>query len=467
MSAASTISFRSLHPARRIVLSLSLLALALGLNACGSTTPITSNVPVNYNQGGSKAAAATGSYTVQRGDTIYSVARQLNMSVRTLIDANNLQPPFHLTPGQVLQMPGGAGGYVVAKDDTLLGIARKTGVSFSTLARLNNMSPPYVVKVGQRLKLPATADETAGVQTAQADTGRPAAVAVQPGPVAVSAPTPLAAPVTSGSASSGGSSAVMPEKATGGYSPVSEREKAVIPPPPPPPAAMSQGPQGQQTAQAAPTPSFQSAPPPPPPERPAPAQSVQNQPAQNQAAVAAAGQAPQQASPSPASDVEEAPVAEQRVAAAASPPPPPPPSSGKGYIWPVRGQVLSEFGTTGKGQHNDGINIAVSRGAPVVAAQDGVVAYSGNELRGFGNLLLIKHADGWMTAYAHNDTLLVKRGETVRRGQQIAKAGDSGGVSQPQLHFEIRHGTRAVDPMTFLGGRALPVSPAADSPDPG
>jgi murein DD-endopeptidase MepM/ murein hydrolase activator NlpD len=136
-------------------------------------------------------------------------------------------------------------------------------------------------------------------------------------------------------------------------------------------------------------------------------------------------------------------------------------------VWPVHGPLLAEFGTTGKGQHNDGINIAVPRGTPVLAAQDGVVAYSGNELRGFGNLLLIKHADGWMTAYAHNDTLLVKRGDTVRRGQQIAKAGDSGGVAQPQLHFEVRQGTRAVDPLGFLGGKVSPVSSSIDSPDPG
>ena len=95
-----------------------------------------------------------------------------------------------------------------------------------------------------------------------------------------------------------------------------------------------------------------------------------------------------------------------------------------------------------------------------------MVAYSGNELRGFGNLLLIKHADGWMSAYAHNDALLVKRGDTVRRGQIIAKAGDSGGVSQPQLHFELRQGTRAVDPEGLLG-KPIPEADQAALPDPG
>jgi hypothetical protein len=91
------------------------------------------------------------------------------------------------------------------------------------------------------------------------------------------------------------------------------------------------------------------------------------------------------------------------------------------------------------------------RGTPVRAAADGVVAYAGNEIRGFGNLLLIRHADGWMTAYAHNDKLLVKRGDKIAQGQQIAHVGATGNVVSPQLHFEIRRGKRAVDPLDQLG----------------
>jgi murein DD-endopeptidase MepM/ murein hydrolase activator NlpD len=94
--------------------------------------------------------------------------------------------------------------------------------------------------------------------------------------------------------------------------------------------------------------------------------------------------------------------------------------------------------------------MAVPRGTPVRAADAGVIAYAGNELQGFGNLLLIKHADGWVTAYAHNDRLLVKRGDMVRRGQAIAHAGATGSVGTPQLHFEIRKGPQAVDPRRYL-----------------
>lgn len=129
----------------------------------------------------------------------------------------------------------------------------------------------------------------------------------------------------------------------------------------------------------------------------------------------------------------------------------PPARSGSNFLWPVRGEVVAEFGPLpGKGQHNDGINIAAAKGTPVKAAENGVVAYVGNELKGFGNLLLVKHADNWMTAYAHNDQLMVRRGDQVRRGQTIATVGASGSVASPQLHFEIRRGTEAVNPVEFL-----------------
>jgi murein DD-endopeptidase MepM/ murein hydrolase activator NlpD len=127
-----------------------------------------------------------------------------------------------------------------------------------------------------------------------------------------------------------------------------------------------------------------------------------------------------------------------------------PPTRGS-FIWPIQGRVISRFGAKGKGLHNDGINLAAPRGTPVQATQAGVVAYAGNELRGFGNLVLIRHKKGIMSAYAHNDTLVVKSGETVRRGQIIAKVGSTGSVDKPQLHFEIRSGRDAVNPTRFLG----------------
>ncbi|MBN9291326.1 MAG: M23 family metallopeptidase, partial [Hyphomicrobium denitrificans] len=118
--------------------------------------------------------------------------------------------------------------------------------------------------------------------------------------------------------------------------------------------------------------------------------------------------------------------------------------------WPTTGRVIAGFGGRPDGTHNDGINLAVPLGTEVHAAESGVVAYSGNELKGYGNLVLLRHDNGWVTAYAHNDELLVKRGDKVKRGQVISKAGKTGSVDQPQVHFELRQGSRPVDPTPYL-----------------
>lgn len=135
---------------------------------------------------------------------------------------------------------------------------------------------------------------------------------------------------------------------------------------------------------------------------------------------------------------------EQQVAAA------PPEPVATGMRWPVRGKIISSFGSKPNGLKNEGINIAVPEGTSIRAAESGVVAYSGNELKGYGNLVLIRHEGGWVTAYAHAKDLFVKRGDTVKRGDVIAKAGQTGSVSSPQLHFEVRKGATAMDPIKYL-----------------
>jgi murein DD-endopeptidase MepM/ murein hydrolase activator NlpD len=122
------------------------------------------------------------------------------------------------------------------------------------------------------------------------------------------------------------------------------------------------------------------------------------------------------------------------------------------FRWPVRGRIIAGFGPRSNGVQNDGINLAVPEGTPIKAAEDGVVAYAGNELKGYGNLVLIRHADGYVSAYANASELLVKRGDTVKRGQVIARAGQTGNVTSPQLHFEIRKGSTPVDPAKYLSG---------------
>jgi len=291
-------------------------------------------------------------HSVKSGDTVFSVARTYGIPLRTLIDNNNLTPPFVLYLGQRLVVPAPR-VHLVARGDTVYGISRRYRVDMSDLMRLNRIGPPFTIRLGQTLVLPT------------------------PSAVQVAAAPPL-----------GGAAA------------------------PPPSAAQPQA-QAQVQAQA----QAQALGVPLPRPKPVP------------------GTAP-------------APVRW------AGPIPQPPPRAGGRFLWPTRGKVILGYGPKGGGLHNDGINIAAPAGTPVAAAENGVVAYAGNELRGYGNLILLRHADGWVTAYAHAEALLVRRGEIVRRGQTIARVGRSGSVERPQLHFEIRKGSRAVDPLRELSRQA-------------
>jgi len=120
------------------------------------------------------------------------------------------------------------------------------------------------------------------------------------------------------------------------------------------------------------------------------------------------------------------------------------------FTWPVRGAILSGYGPKNNGLVNDGINISASLGTVVKAAENGVVAYAGNEVKGMGNLIIIQHSDGWMTVYAHLDSMSVRRGAQVSVGQPIGKIGKTGKVDKPQLHFEIRKGTKSYNPTLYL-----------------
>ncbi len=125
------------------------------------------------------------------------------------------------------------------------------------------------------------------------------------------------------------------------------------------------------------------------------------------------------------------------------------PTKGR-FMWPVRGPVSSTFGTKAGGMRNDGVNIAASFGTPVAASDGGTVAYAGSEIPGYGNVVLIRHPDGFMTTYAHLERILVDRDTVAAKGDVIGTVGTSGGLATPQLHFEIRKGAEAVDPAKYL-----------------
>ncbi|MEN6543117.1 LysM peptidoglycan-binding domain-containing M23 family metallopeptidase [Parvibaculum sp.] len=320
--------------------------LALALSGCASDKPWWEGGRAASHRGEVDAepltsAGSGGTYVVRSGDTLFKVSRDKGVPIRSLIDANDLEPPYALRTGQRLVIPGGR-YHVVQKGDTVYSISRTYGVDMATLTSTNHIPAPYKIRLGQRLQLPSRVNRQVAVRD-----------------VETAAPPHRAATVTSAPAATDAAQAAAPTTPRGNAVVASTEPKGPLPTP-----------------------------------------------------------------PTPAGD----------------------------FIWPIKGPVISSYGPKEGGLHNDGVNIAVPVGSPVKAAQSGVVAYAGNELKGYGNLLLIRHANGWMTAYAHNSKLLVKRGDTVVKGQTICLSGSSGSVTSPQVHFEIRKGAKAVDPRGVIEG---------------
>ncbi|WP_395020000.1 peptidoglycan DD-metalloendopeptidase family protein [Dongia sp.] len=361
-------------------------------------------------------------YVVAPGDTLAVVAARTNTPIRSLIDMNGLQPPYGLAPGMRLALQQRS-QYVVQAEDTLPDLAARYGVSQSDLVSINNLTPPYTLKPGQSLNIPSQS-ESSNLPAMTASAVPPPAPTGSVTSAPLDAPPPTASKTTG---SSGGSVGSTPLPSPTVIAPTAT---------PPKPAA----PLPTTTTKAAPLPPTPTAPVEEAVEAPVPAA-----PAKTQTATAPSkAKTPEQIEAETEAAVEAAEVAKSAGPAA---------GTGKGpFVWPVQGKVIGAFGSSKDGMKNDGINIAAPNGAPVVAAADGTIAYAGNELRGFGNMILIRHEGGYVTAYAHNASLLVKKGDKVKRGQTIARVGQTGAVFGPQLHFEIRKGTQPVDPLSFLGG---------------
>ncbi|HEY3911704.1 MAG TPA: peptidoglycan DD-metalloendopeptidase family protein [Stellaceae bacterium] len=313
---------------------------------------------------------------------------------------------------------------VVQRGQTLSGIAHHYHVPMQVVAEANHLSPPYRILAGAALVIPGGMTPTGAAGPSVAMATAPPAPPFPETPVA----TATLPPPTPEGAARGASS--EPDRGQ----PVPLGPPAFSPPEPAAPRAPPQIAGGAAPAQPTSRATAQGRPP----------------------ASAVASLTPPGGLAAPAHT--EAPGA-PRAVATAEPPPAPPSAAHRGgsFLWPVRGHVLENYGTGPDGTHNDGINIAAPRGAPVQATDAGVVAYAGNELRGYGNLVLIKHPNGWISAYAHCDLILVRTGQKVARGQVIARVGSTGNVSEPQLHFELRRGKQPVNPRDYLA----PLSSAA------
>jgi murein DD-endopeptidase MepM/ murein hydrolase activator NlpD len=322
----------------------------------------------------------------------------------------------------------GGTAITVVQGDTIDGIARRYGVPASAIIQANNLSASATIQAGQQLVIPRYSNSSTSAAAPAASRTAPAKPLGGGKPATVAAASPAGNPgvhvVAQGETLSKISrlySKPVNEIAKANNiqltSPLKIGDRLVIP--------------GARVTAAKPN-----------------ATPIKSTPALGQPKPVAAApkepEAPQSASM--VAPVADTPPATDGVKAA----------EGTGALpkfrWPANGRVIAGFGPSTNGQQNDGINIALPENTPVKAAEDGVVAYAGNELKGYGNLVLVRHPNGYVTAYAHAKELLVKRGDQVKRGQPIARSGQTGNVTAPQLHFEIRKGASPLDPMRFLNG---------------
>jgi murein DD-endopeptidase MepM/ murein hydrolase activator NlpD len=354
------------------------------------------------------------------GDTLDGLETRYGVPREQLLAANQMTSGAQIVPGKVVVIPRRVAvapgetpppavasampepktrpamvatsgySYTVQPGDTMFSVARKNGTTVAMIAKLNGLEPTGALTTGQKLKV---AGSTTSVATATSQK---------------TVPTQLGAPPKSLG------TLTMKSDAT------AQAQSWTVPAGSPKirlasPADTAES--GNQFAGNAPTANTQAMP------------TIPVTP---------------QASDAPA--VQNAAINPGDVAADA------PSADGKQFRWPVRGRIISGFGTKPNGEKNDGINLAVPAGTSVKSVEAGTVIYAGNELAGYGNLVLIRHASGWVSAYAHNQDLLVKRGDTVQRGQTIAHAGMTGSVTSPQVHFELRMGAKPVNPLDYLAG---------------
>lgn len=325
--------------------------------------------------------------TAESGDTLYSLSRRFGVSVAAIAAANNLTQTSMLTIGQRVIIPAAGSTGALGTPPAPLGVITTAGT--------------------------APAANGAPAQTAAApgaNTGTPGSHVVQPGETIYS--IALAYGISPNALAQANNMA-QPELVRSG-------QTLVIP-------GATRAPAAGPTVVAAASPAVAT---PPPTATPAPT--------------------PVPAAPQPTATP--APAAPPATVAAANPQVPveAPSVNGVSFRWPARGRTISDFGPKPGGERNDGINIALPEGTEIKASEAGVVIYAGNEIPGYGNLVLIRHADNWVTAYAHTSQMLVAKDQTVSRGQTIALVGATGSVTSPQLHFELRRGSTPVNPLDYL-----------------
>lgn len=350
---------------------------------------------------------------VKRGVTYLSLLAGAGFALLSLTgcEAQQAAPVHHF--GTQLDSAGSTGAVMVREGDTVWRISERYRLPLRDIIDINGLSAPYHLNAGQRLQLPppreykvATGDTVTGIARMY---GVPASQLVSTNKLSapyglkegqvLRIPAAIKPAVTASAATTSAGASAKPAATTAATQAAPPVTSAPPQPLPPETARVYPPPQTTTPAATAPT---------------------------THAKVSAAAKAP-------ASMVSTGPA------------------SAQGFVWPVRGKIISSYGPKPGHLHNDGINIAAPRGAAIAAAADGTVTYVGDGLASYGNLVLIRHGNGLVTAYAHLDRVHVARGDVVKRGQAIGTVGSTGTVANPQLHFEVRKGIESLNPAKYLG----------------
>jgi murein DD-endopeptidase MepM/ murein hydrolase activator NlpD len=447
---ASIVSSRAWSPARAAAIAIA----AFGLAACSDSGRFQIDDPFNPPSAARPSQDVTG-----------SVSHRAPASNIAKAPVPAPSRPQTVAAGGVSQGAGGLGAYrpssqditgsvatpvaghwtweggtpvVVGSDDNIEAIGRKYGVPAAAIMQANNISDPSSIRPGQRLVIPRYVSSSAVASRPQA----------APAHVAATRPAPAVTPPQVAASAADNVHVVVPGETLmaisrkyhvslsslakanhiAPFTKINIGDRLTIP--------------GRQVAEVK-----QPAPKVSKPQVAQQPQHVAKGPAESETHVASVGPVATVPATESARVATEGPAQQESAAKAAEPT-----GAMPSFRWPVHGRIISAFGSKPNGAQNDGINLAVPEGTPVKAAEDGVVAYAGNELKGYGNLVLVRHSNGYVSAYANASELLVKRGDSVKRGQTIARAGQTGNVSSPQLHFEIRKGSTPVDPVKYLGG---------------
>lgn len=440
-------------------------------------------------------ASSGGTYTVKSGDTLFAIAQRNGTTVEALRAANGMGRSTSLVPGRKLKLPGGANepevaeapeddaelaermanaasprneprapsaseatgervsterqvtgrvvsidvpgkAYKVKKGDTLERVANRLDSDVAELARLNKLKKPYRLQPGQTIRGPGTSAK--GYVVGRGDTVSEIARRFS----VTEAELRSANGLRRGASVAPGRRLRLPA----GYrdrGPITTTVRIPEPAPRAAPPSTFETPAPRQSTPT-PRPSQGALPDQPQPYRPSPGVTPGSAQPYRPPSGVAPGQTPfPRTGPVAGAPVASPPVSDAQIS-----------EMGRGlFVWPIQGQVISGFGGRGQGPRNDGLNIRANAGDAVRSAASGEVVYAGDQVPGFGNLVLIKHADGWVTAYGHLSRIEVRMQQKVAQGQSIGQAGTTGGVSEPQLHFEVRYAPTPQE-------RARPVDPA-------